>query len=99
MFQGPSGTIRIEFIGWIPGSYQPELLSFRYSSERGSGDLGSILSMIYQNGKIENVPLIYLHQSNDSNKQLGGADIGLKYERSSVEINSYSFADDTHSYF
>lgn len=94
---GPSGCLRVEFIGWIPGYEQPELLTFR-GNFTGPSDFGSILSMIYKSGKIENVPLLYIHHAETDTT--GVLKQQTKYETSAnLELNSYTICGETNSYY
>merc|ERR1712142_848726 len=98
---GPSGSLRMEFIGWIPGAENPELISFRGSCE---GGFGSILSMVYRGGEMENVPLLYLEDNGrDADKTGHYARLNRHeftgLEESSLDLHSYTMEADTRSYF
>lgn len=58
----PAGSLRVEFIGWIPCLEKAELISIRENVIDGH-NFGSILSMVYPTGEMENVPLLYVDKN------------------------------------
>lgn len=88
--QAPTGLLRVEFIGWIPTEEKPTSLSFRGDCYLRSDMVGSILTLVFASGQIENIPLLYVHPADHdltSRQRLAFEDI------THSELNSVTLGD------